>query len=225
MDGLRVRIVAALLAGAGLCACAPAPRAAVDAPGEKPKKPDVLYVPTPRDVVDMMLHLARVQADDVVYDLGCGDGRVLVTAAKRYGCRVAGFDIDPARIRESRENVRKHGVGHLARVERRDIFTLDLAGADVVFLYLLPDLNVRLIPQLQRLKPGSRIVSHDFGMEGIRTDVVLRMRSREDDSRHTIHLWTTPLVRQKPSDRLRLPDTYLWEFKMEDEEEPSSTRP
>ncbi len=157
------------------------------------REPDVIYVPTPQDVVDMMLHLARVKKGDVVYDLGCGDGRIVVTAAKQYGCRAHGFDIDKARVKESIENVRKNGVESLTTIERKDIFQLDLRPANVITLYLLPELNVRLIPQLDKLKPGTRIVSHDFDMAGARPDVTLIMRDKESDEEHTLYLWTTPL--------------------------------
>jgi SAM-dependent methyltransferase len=157
------------------------------------RKPDVVFIPTPNNVADMMLHLARVKKGDVVYDLGCGDGRIVVAAAKKYGCRAAGYDIDPERVKESRRNVGKNKVGHLVTIEEKDIFTLDLAEANVLTLYLLPSLNVRLIPQLEKLKPGCRIVSHDFDMVGVRPDAVLAMWSDEDKRVHKIYLWTTPL--------------------------------
>ena len=152
-----------------------------------------MYMPTPQDVVDRMLELAEVSRDDLVYDLGCGDGRVLVTAAKDYGSRCRGYDIDPLRVRDSLENARESGVEHLVEVEQRDIFTLDLKDADVVFLYLLPELNVRLIPQLRQLKPGARIVSHLFDMKGVEPDRVLHVDSPDDGFEHTIYLWTAPL--------------------------------
>ena len=155
----------------------------------------VMYLPTPPDVVQRMMELAAVTPDDLVYDLGCGDGRVLVTAAKTYGCRCRGYDIDPLRVRDSLQNARDQGVEHLVQVEQRDIFSLDLRGADVVFLYLLPELNVKLIPQLQQLKPGARIVSHLFDMEGVEPDQVLEFASTEDSSQHRVYLWTAPLRR------------------------------
>jgi precorrin-6B methylase 2/LEA14-like dessication related protein len=154
---------------------------------------DVIYVPTPQDVVDKMLELAQVRKDDLVYDLGCGDGRIVVTAAKRYGCRAVGFDLDPRRVEESLQNVQKNNVGHLVKIEQKDIFTLDLSQADVITLFLLSRLNVKLIPQLEKLRPGSRIVSHNFGMEGVRPDKVVTMPSSEDHFEHKIYLWTTPL--------------------------------
>jgi tRNA G10 N-methylase Trm11 len=162
---------------------------------KKIREPDVVYVPTPQDVVDKMLELAEVTKDDLVYDLGCGDGRIVVTAAKKYGCKAIGYDINPKRVKESLENVKKNDVGHLVQIELDDIFTLDLSKANVVTLYLLPKLNVKLIPQLDKLKPGSRIVSHDFGMRGVKPDKVVKLNTNEDGNvlEHTIYLWTTPL--------------------------------
>jgi len=157
---------------------------------------DVVFVPTPRDVVDKMLQLAEVRKDDLLYDLGCGDGRIVVTAARRYGCRAEGFDIDPRRVEESLENVRKNKVGNLVTIEQKDIFTLDLSKANVITLFLLSRLNVKLIPQLEKLKPGSRIVSHNFAMEGIKPDKVVTMFSSEDQFEHTIYLWTAPLKKE-----------------------------
>jgi precorrin-6B methylase 2/LEA14-like dessication related protein len=154
---------------------------------------DVIYVATPQDVVDKMLEMADVKKDDLVYDLGCGDGRIVVTAAKRYGCRAVGFDLDPKRVEESLQNVQKNNVGDLVKIEQKDIFTLDLSEADVITLFLLTSLNTKLVPQLEKLKPGSRIVSHNFAMEGVKPDKVVKMFSNEDPFEHTIYLWTTPL--------------------------------
>jgi len=159
--------------------------------------PDVVFVPTPHDVVEKMLEMAGVKEADVVYDLGCGDGRIVVAAAKKVGCRAFGFDVDPKRIQESLENVSKNKVENLVKIEQKDIFTLDLSPASVVTLYLLPELNVKLIPQLQKLKPGSRIVSHDFRMRGVKPDKVEEFTSEEDGSEHTIYLWTAPLKERK----------------------------
>lgn len=159
----------------------------------KAGKPDVVYVPTPQEVVDKMLEIANVTKDDLLYDLGCGDGRFVVTAAKRYGCRAVGYDISPRRVRESRENVKKNNVGHLVRIEQKDIFTLDLSKADVITLFLLPSLNLKLIPQLDKLKPGSRIVSYRFGMRGVVPVRTVNFTSPRDKSLHTFYLWTTPL--------------------------------
>ena len=162
------------------------------------REPDVVFVPTPQKVVDKMLEMARVKKGDLVYDLGCGDGRIVVTAAKKFGCRAVGYDISPRRVKESLENVKKNNVGDLVRIEQQDIFTLDLSKANVVTLYLLPSLNVKLIPQLDKLKPGSRIVSHDFDMKGVKPDRVVKIPDEEDDyGDHTVYLWTTPLKKIK----------------------------
>ena len=159
-------------------------------------EPDVIYVPTPQNVVDKMLEIAKVQKTDLLYDLGCGDGRIVATAAKKYGCEAVGYDIDPIRIEESLETVRMNGVEQLVKIEQRDIFTLDLSPANVVTLYLLPELNVKLIPQLKQLKPGSRIVSHDFRMKGVKPDMMVRL-SGDDGKTHKVFLWTTPLKMRK----------------------------
>jgi SAM-dependent methyltransferase len=164
------------------------------------RKPDVVFVPTPETVVAKMLELADVKKTDVLYDLGCGDGRIPVTAAKKYGCRAYGFDIDPERVKESRENIKASKVGDLVTVEEKDIFTLDLSKATVVTLYLLPKLNVKLIPQLEKLKPGSRIVSHDFDMQGVKPDKVIEVPADGEDEwnyAHTVYLWTTPLKKEQ----------------------------
>jgi predicted RNA methylase len=171
------------------------------APAKPTKSPDVVYVPTPQAVVDKMLELAEVKAGDVVYDLGCGDGRIVVTAAKKYGVKAIGYDIDPQRVKEARENVQKNGVEHLVRIEEADIFTLDLRGASVITLYLLPTLNVRLMPQLAQLKPGSRIVSHNFDMRGAKPVLVQHVNvtagesnntSYDEDGDHTVYKWVVP---------------------------------
>jgi SAM-dependent methyltransferase len=167
-------------------------------PKEAPAKrtPDVVYVPTPYDVAERMLELAKVTKTDVVYDLGCGDGRIVVTAAKKYGCQGVGFDINAVRVKESLDNVAKAKVDKLVSIKEADIFEQDLSKASVVTLYLLPTLNVRLIPQLEKLKPGSRIVSHDFDMRGVKPDEVITVNSSEDGHEHKIYLWTVPLKKE-----------------------------
>lgn len=154
---------------------------------------DVIYLATPQDVVERMLRMAVVKPGDLVYDLGCGDGRIVVTAAKQYGCRAVGYDIDPHRVKEARENVRQGGLESLVTIEQQDIFTVDLAPADVVTLYLSPLVNRRLIPRLQALKPGSRIVSHTFPLGDIKPDESTTVTSREDGREHHIYLWFAPL--------------------------------
>jgi hypothetical protein len=165
-----------------------------------PREPDVIYVPTPQKVVDKMLEMAQVTKDDLLYDLGCGDGRIVVTAAKKYGCKAVGYELHAGRVRKSLANVAKNNVGHLAQIEQKDIFTLDLSKANVITLYLLPELNVRLIPQLEKLKPGSRIVSHDFDMKGVKPDKVVELTVDNDWDEHTIYFWTTPLKKEEVND-------------------------
>ena len=126
---------------------------------------DVPYVPTPQPVVDKMLQLASVGRRDVLYDLGCGDGRIVITAAKRRGVRGTGIDIDPVRIEEAVENARSAGVSSRVNFRQGDLFEADFSPATVVTLYLLPDINRKLRPQLwKQLKVGTRVVSHDFDM-------------------------------------------------------------
>ena len=200
-------------------------------PEEEPKEirePDVIYVPTPPEVVAKMLEMADVKKGDVAYDLGCGDGRIVIALAKK-GAKATGFDIDPQRIRDSRKNVRENlekffrdaeeavtrGNWSLARqkaaeasrfldlvtIEQKDIFTLDLSKANVVTLYLLSSLNVKLNPHLEKLKPGSRIVSHDFDMEGVKPDKVVEFKEKDNGAPHPIYLWTTPLKKEKREEK------------------------
>src|SRR5688572_3381330 len=153
----------ALLAGAvtfGVWRVASGPGPAGAAGEERDRTPDVVYVPTPQAVADRMLVVAKVKKTDVVYDVGCGDGRIVVTAARKYGCKAFGFDIDPRRVKDSLESVKENKVERLVEIKKQDIFKLDLSKADVVTLYLLPSLNAKLIPQLEKMKKGSRIVSH-----------------------------------------------------------------
>lgn len=126
---------------------------------------DVPYVPTPQDVVDRMLQLAKVNKNDILFDLGCGDGRIVVTAAKAHGARCTGIDIDPERIAEAKENAKKAGVTDKVTFRVANLFDTDLSSASVVTLYLLPTINTKLRPQLwKQLKVGSRVVSHAFDM-------------------------------------------------------------
>ncbi len=195
------RFLAASVAVVGLLvtpwAISPAAEQATEeAPPKKTREPDVVYVPTPHEVVAKMLDLAKVKKGDVVYDLGCGDGRIVVAAAK-LGAKATGFEIHPERVKMARENVKKNKMEKLATIKQEDIFTLDLSGANVITLYLLPRLNVKLIPQLEKLKPGSRIVSHDFDMEGVTPDKVVELDSTENSVGHKVYLWTTPLKKEK----------------------------
>ena len=148
---------------------------------------DVHYVPTRQQVVDAMLELAKVTENDVVYDLGCGDGRIVVTAAKKYGATGRGIDIDPQRIKEANENASKAGVTDKVKFIQANLFESDVSEASVVTLYLLNSLNMKLRPiLLEQLKPGTRIVSHAFNMGDWEPDQTIQV----DGS--TIHLWTVP---------------------------------
>jgi tRNA G37 N-methylase Trm5 len=149
----------------------------------------VPYVPTPQEVVDRMLELAQVKAGDVVYDLGSGDGRIVVTAAKKYGVKAIGFEIDPQRIKESHENIKKAGVEKLVEIRQQDIRTVDLSQASVLTMYLLPEVNLMIRPNIwKQMKPGSRIVSHDFDMGDWKP---LKTEQIKDGSSwdHTLYLW------------------------------------
>ena len=147
------------------------------------------YVPTPQDVVDRMLALANVTSKDTVYDLGCGDGRIVVTAAKKFGARGVGVDINPDRIKESQENAKKAGVDKLVSFKLQDAMTVDVSPATVVTLYLLSSSNAKLRPILtKQLKPGARIVSHAFSMgdwEPLKTDTF----TDSGGSQRTLYLW------------------------------------
>jgi SAM-dependent methyltransferase len=146
------------------------------------------YVRTPDKVVSAMLKLAGVKASDIVYDLGCGDGRIVIAAAKEYGAHGVGIDIDPERIQEARENARKAGVEALVKFEVNDLFAADIHSATVVTLYLLPDVNLRLRPKLLKdLKPGTRVVSHDFQMGDWKPD-----KHELVDASSNIYLWRIP---------------------------------
>ena len=170
-----------------LFALAPYPLLA-QAPARKPaQQPDVIYVPTPHEVVDDMLRLANVRKGDVLYDLGSGDGRIAIAAAKKFGIKAVGIDIDPERIREATENAKKAGVGNLVEFRNEDLFKADFKEATVVTLYLLPDLNVKLRPRLwEDLKAGTRIVSHQFDMGTWKPEKRLESNGR------TVYFWTIP---------------------------------
>ena len=148
---------------------------------------DVPYVPTPMAVVDAMLDLAKVTSSDTVYDLGCGDGRIVVRAATRFGCRGVGVDLNPERVREAKQNAAKAAVTELTRFEVGDVFDFDFSPASVVTMYLLPSVNLKLRPRLQKeLKPGTRIVSHDFHMGDWPAQITREV------GRSRIYLWTIP---------------------------------
>jgi tRNA G37 N-methylase Trm5 len=149
----------------------------------------VPYVPTPQEVVDRMLELAQVKKGDVVYDLGSGDGRIVVTAAKKFGVKAIGFEIDPQRIKESHESIKKEGVEKLVEIRQQDIRTVDLSEATVLTMYLLPEVNLMIRPNIwKQMKPGARIVSHDFDMGDWKP---LKTEHVKDASNwdHVLYLW------------------------------------
>lgn len=145
---------------------------------------DVPYVPTPHDVVEQMLKLAGVKKGDVVYDLGCGDGRIVVMAAQKFGARGVGIDINPERIAEAKQNAEQAGVADRVKFLQQNLFDADIREATVVTLYLLPSVNLRLRPKLQQdLKPGARIVSHSFDMGDWKPDKEVEYNGRK------LYLW------------------------------------
>ena len=173
------------------CALSGPGRAADTAVAPALRAPDVRYDPTAMEVVQVMLRLGEVTAADVVFDLGCGDGRIVIAAARQAGARGVCVDIDPLRIQESRENARKEGVGDRVEFRNEDLFTTNLAGATVVMLFLWPELNLKLRPRLWReLKPGTRIVSHwhDMGDWKAQNTVSVTDNGRP----RNIYLWTVP---------------------------------
>jgi SAM-dependent methyltransferase len=151
------------------------------------RAPDVIYVPTPPEVVDAMLKVANVTADDVVYDLGSGDGRIPIAAAQKYGARGVGIDINPERIAEANANATQAGVTEKVRFMLADLFTTDISEATVVTLYLLPSLNQKLYPKLiAELRPGTRVVSHAFDMGDWEPEQHLQVDGRN------VYFWTIP---------------------------------
>jgi precorrin-6B methylase 2 len=190
---IRSQIFCLLMAGSMLCTCSAT--GAADPPASDEE--GAIHVPTPPDIVAKMLEVADVQRDDLLYDLGCGDGRIVVAAALKYGCRAVGYDIDARKVRQSKENVQRHGVGKLVRIQQQDIFELDLREATVITLYLLPEINERLIPQLEKLKDGSRIVAHEFAIEGVRHDRFITIKSEGDGVPRDIYLYTLPLRKER----------------------------
>jgi precorrin-6B methylase 2 len=192
MQAMLISLLLLLPVGAGPQTDAtvrnPAASPVVEAQAQAPTRtPDVIYVPTPPEVVEAMLKVANVKSGDVVYDLGCGDGRIVVTAAQKYGARGVGIDIDPQRIKEANENVQKAGVGDKVKIMQADLFETSLSEATVVTLYLLPSLNVKLMPKLMKeLKPGTRIVSHAFDMGDWKPEQTINVDGR------TVYYWTIP---------------------------------
>ncbi len=184
------RLPAAFLVTALLASCALAQEA-------KPKRdPDVPYVPTTERAVEEMLKLAAVKNSDVLYDLGCGDGRIVITAAKKYGAHGVGIDINPVRIAEAKANAKKEGVEHLVRFEEQDLFEAQIGDASVVTLFLLPSVNLKLRPKLMAdLKPGTRVVSNTFDMGDWKAERETALDDQDDEDTYLSHkffLWTIP---------------------------------
>ena len=144
-------------------------------------EPTVPYVPTPQEVVDKMLAMAKVTPNDYLIDLGSGDGRIVVTAAKKYGARGFGVDLNPVRIREAVENAMQNGVSDRAEFYQRNLFETDLSAASVITMYLLPRVNMELRPRLLDLTPGTRIVSHDFDMDDWKPEETVHMDVKQKD--------------------------------------------
>jgi ribosomal protein L11 methylase PrmA len=191
---ILIAVAAALLAAAPAAALeqtSPYQQLAQAQPRRPAQQPDVIFVPTPHEVVDDMLRLANVRKGDILYDLGSGDGRIAIAAAKKFGIKAVGIDIDPERIREAAENARKAGVTNLVEFRQEDLFKADFREATVVTLYLLPDLNVKLRPRLwEELKPGTRIVSHQFDMGTWKAEKRLESNGR------VVYFWTIPAKKQ-----------------------------
>lgn len=168
----------------------PSPYAIAQETGWQSKK-IVPFVPTPEEVVEKMLELAEIKDGDVVYDLGSGDGRIVIMAAKKYGVRAVGFEIDPRLVKESRERIRREKLEHLAEIREQDILTVDLSPATVLTMYLLPDVNLKLKPKiLKQLRPGARVVSHDFDMGEWQPEKVVSAGDSD-----TVYLWRIPEAR------------------------------
>ncbi|MGF1535299.1 MAG: SAM-dependent methyltransferase [Elainellaceae cyanobacterium] len=154
----------------------------------RPKiSPDIGFIPTPLDALDVMLKLAALMPDDVVYDLGSGDGRILIQAAQRCGARGVGIDIDPVRVAEGRSLAEQAGVGDRVTFRVGNLYDEPFDDATVVFVYLLPHLNLRLRPRLRQLRPGTRIVSHQFDMGDWAPARVVKLPQSEEES--TVYLW------------------------------------
>jgi len=185
---LSSRIVLTVIVSAGMLTAQTAKPA---------RQPDVPYVPTTEQAVQAMLKLAGVKKTDVVYDLGCGDGRIVVAAAKTYGARGVGIDINPERIKEAKENAKKAGVENLVRFEEHDLFLASFKEATVVTLFLLPQINLKLRPKLlSELKPGTRIVSNTFDMGDWKPEKEMNLGDSEglefSSLSQRLYLWTVP---------------------------------
>jgi hypothetical protein len=187
---LRTTACAAILLALAASACAQTPVQQAPAPTQQStlRSPDVIFVPTPHEVVEAMLTVAKVGKGDILYDLGSGDGRIPITAAQKYGIALGvGIDISPERIKEANENLAKAGVGNRVRFVNADLFETNLSDATVITLYLLPTLNLKLLPKLlKEVKPGTRIVSHAFDMGSWTPEQTVKVGTR------SVYFWTIP---------------------------------
>ena len=178
------------------------PLAALGQDKDKPKDKEekfpcrIIYVPTSQAVVDKMLEMAKVKKDDIVFDLGCGDGRIVCTAAKKYGAKGVGVDIDPARIKDCMETMKKFGVTkELVDIRQGDALKVkDLERATVIMLYMLPEFMEKLEPQLKRLKPGTRVVAHDYPFPKTEPDQVVEFATGPNERPRFLYMWT---IREK----------------------------
>jgi SAM-dependent methyltransferase len=156
------------------------------------RAPDVPYEPSPPEVVRAMLEVAKVGPGDLVYDLGSGDGRIVIEAARAFGARGVGIDIDPERIREANANAKAAGVAGRVTFIQGDLFATDFSAASVVTLFLWPHINLRLLPELRKLKPGTRIVSHIHDLGDWQPDRTVKVRATGEARERAVHLWTVP---------------------------------
>ncbi len=171
-----------------------------DAERLKEKKSDAVFVPTPPDIVKKMLEMAAVKKEDLVYDLGSGDGRIVIAAAKTYGCKAIGVEIEKDLVEASREAAKNAGVENLATFEQDDLFEFDFSKATVVALYILPAMSQKLTAKFDKLKPGTRVICHCFAIPGIIPDKTIEITSEEDDVERPVYLYSIPLKREKPRD-------------------------
>ena len=156
-----------------------------------------VFVPTPTDIVEKMLELAAVKQTDVVCDLGSGDGRIVIAAAKNYGCKAVGYELDKDLVEQSRATADAAGVTQLVTFEHKDLFTVNLTDVDVLAVFLLPQQLEKLLPQIEKMKPGSRLISHQFEIPGIGPDTTIHLVSGTEGTNHAVHLWTLPLKKAK----------------------------
>jgi SAM-dependent methyltransferase len=191
MNRQMTRLLRPVLAAAALAGCAAGVPWAGDSEPAGPVRLDVIFVATDLSIVNAMLTLAGVTRDDVVYDLGCGDGRIVIAAAKEFGARGVGVDLDPRRIREAQANASRAGVGDRVTFRVEDLFDADIRNATVVTLFLSPELNARLRPELgSQLRPGTRIVSHRYGIADWVPERTITVTVLE--TRNHVFLWRVP---------------------------------